>query len=362
MSELPTLTHVRQHQVDRRLHDADRTAREHQPLGIEAAHQDPNPPVAAPRARGRRGCRQSSKTSSHVLEPRIPSFSSLGDVREPLHAALHDERRDARRRARRPGRRSAGTRASTSASGPFVIHIFVPFATPAAVDALGPTGASTRARRSRRRPRSSRARRPALPRAAPGASARADRSSRGSQRLCTHRFECAAYDRPTDAEPRESSSTHDEMLEERRAARPPSASGTVGPRTPRSPSFGQSHRGNASSRSIASACGRDLSVHEPPDRLAELLDRDALGAHSTPCSPTVHTYHGHRLRTRGPDGKVARTRERRRRRRRIQERRCPDFAPTWIAARRSSPRTTEAMRGSSTDLRGRLASGAGRRR
>ncbi len=142
---------------------------------------------------------------------------------------------------------------STSASGPFVIHIFDPFAThpPSTgsarhdIDPItsDPASASLIAK---------------APTCSPVSSFGSQRSRCScvplAHRLCTHKLECAAYDMPIDADAREISSTTTRCSRKPSPA-PPSSSGTVGPKTPISPSRGQSHRGKVSSRSMASASG-----------------------------------------------------------------------------------------------------------
>ena len=212
-AELPTFPHVGQHEIERRLHDADRAAREHEPLRVEARHQHAHAAavrlaehvVVGDRGSPRRGARD-------VGEPRMPSLSIFCDTLNPAmprsttNAVIGDA----------PSA-SVAVRmytTSTSASGPFVIHIFEPFAT---------HPPSARSRRAAHRPDhvgagvglAHRERADVLSREQRRQPPRALlRSVPLAHRLWTHRFECAAYDRPTDADARESSSTIDEVFEE----------------------------------------------------------------------------------------------------------------------------------------------------
>src|SRR3954469_5334140 len=196
------------------------------------------------------GMKQSSKTSSDVPEPRIPSLSRCCALRKPSIP------RSTTNAVIGHGSVASSVRmytTTTSASGPFVIHIFVPFASqpPSARRAAHrieprtsePAPASLIARAPRcspdSRPGNHRVRCSAVP---------------FDHRLCTQRLECAAYESPTDADARESSSTMTRCSRKPRPA-PPSGSGTVGPSTPSSPSAGQRWRGNVSVRSISAAAG-----------------------------------------------------------------------------------------------------------
>src|SRR3954463_1279320 len=196
------------------------------------------------------GMKQSSKTSSDVPEPRIPSLSRCCALRKPSIP------RSTTNAVIGHGSVASSVRmytTTTSASGPFVIHIFVPFASqpPSARRAAhrieprtsepAPTSLIARAPRwsPDSRPGNHRVRCSAVP---------------FDHRLCTQRLECAAYESPTDADARESSSTMTRCSRKPRPA-PPSGSGTVGPSTPSSPSAGQRWRGNVSVRSISAAAG-----------------------------------------------------------------------------------------------------------
>ena len=192
---------------------------------------------------------QPENTISDVGEPRIPSLSIFGETPNPgmsrstTNAVTDDD----------PW--SAGAvrmyTTNTSASGPFVIHIFEPFATqPSSVrSARHAIEPST----SEPAPASLIARAPTCwPDNRSGSHLARCSLVPLAQRLCTHRLEWAAYDMPTDADARDSSSMITRCSRNPSPA-PPSASATVGPSTPSSPRRGQSQRGKASSRSIASA-------------------------------------------------------------------------------------------------------------
>ena len=357
MAELATFTHVGQRQVERGLHDADRSAREHQPLGVEATHQDPHAPVGLTQhvvigdqavvedqfARAR---------SSH------PELLELGRRREPLHTALDDERRDARRAS------------LDGVGGPQVDeqHVRVrsvrdphlrAVRTPAAVDALGTTA---------HRPEHVRAGVGLAHRERPDLLAR-DQSREPSRALLGGGVQpqvVHAQVRVRGVRQADGRGTARELLDARRDAR-----GTSGRRRRRTrqrsarghpglASFGQSHRGNVSSRSIASACGAISRLDEPADRPSELLDRDALGTHSTPIrrrsipiTGIGYACEDLTVRLHGPDepGRIAAG----------SGAPCPDFAPTSIAGSEAFAANAEAMRELVEDLRGRLESGADRR-
>src|ERR1700754_2114430 len=72
--------------------------------------------------------------------------------------------------------------------------------------------------------------------------------------FCTHRLECAPYDRPTDAEAREISSIAT-MCARKPRPEPPNSSGTVTPSRPMSPNLRQRSSGKTFSRSMRSARG-----------------------------------------------------------------------------------------------------------
>src|ERR1700754_3685344 len=72
--------------------------------------------------------------------------------------------------------------------------------------------------------------------------------------FCTHRLECAPYERPTEAEAREISSMATIWARKPRPE-PPNSSGTVTPSRPMSPNFRQRSSGKTFSRSMRSARG-----------------------------------------------------------------------------------------------------------
>ena len=83
LAELLALVHVRQDDVEARRHDAERPAREHRALVVEAAHQHVDASAfLAQDVLGRTS--QSSNTSSQVFEPRMPSLSSFCAVENPF--------------------------------------------------------------------------------------------------------------------------------------------------------------------------------------------------------------------------------------------------------------------------------------
>ena len=150
---------------------------------------------------------------------------------------------------------------STSASGPFVIHIFVPFATSLHRD-VPPDTPSRRSRRSRRRSRSSRARRRARRSADAEATAARCSGVPCAQRLCTHRFECAAYDMPVAADARETPPSRRDArgsrVPRRRRRRPPTDRAARGHRAAARAGEGTSRRGR--SRSAFGASSRSANV------------------------------------------------------------------------------------------------------
>src|SRR5687768_3800563 len=132
----------------------------------------------------------------------------------------------------------------TSASGPLVIHIFVPLAIQrsplrSALHAMEPTT-------SEPAPGSLIASAPTnAPEQSFGRYLRRCDSLPLRYRLFTHRLECAPYERPTDAEARETSSIATTCATYPRPV-PPYSSGTVIPSRPSSPSFLHMSAGNRS--------------------------------------------------------------------------------------------------------------------
>src|SRR6478609_5168976 len=149
------------------------------------------------------GISQSSNTSSQVLEPRMPNLSSFCAVLKPFMPRSTMNAVMQREPASLPAVRMYTI--AVEHSGPLVIHIFEPFATHAlprfsARQAIEPTT-------SEPAPASDIASAPtASPLHSAGRYLRRCDSLPLTYKFCTHRFECAPYDRPTEPLAREISS------------------------------------------------------------------------------------------------------------------------------------------------------------
>ena len=292
------------------------------------------------------GIRQSSKTSSHVPDPRIPSLSRCWAVVNPAmpRSTTKAVIGDAPPASLRPhvDDQHVGLGAVRD---PHLRAV----RDPAAVDASRatahrPEDVGARLGLAHRERADVLARRAA--RGAIGRVVRGCRSSTGCERTGSS---ARAYDNPTDAEARDTSSTITRCSRKPSPA-PPSSGGDRRPSTPRSPSIGQSLPGERVGGVDVGRQRRDLALGEQRGRRSQLLERDPVRR----CLRRIHPLVIPTLRRSEPCRAPAVRWPNGARPTSAAEERCPDCPHTSTPARRASVTTRRRCSALVEDLAVRL--------